>query len=396
MNLNNLSKIKKDIGGLKYIVKRLKKYIAVENSAPFNVDERINKLSEALKCIENKTSQFKSFQLIQTEQIGEINQKMNDLQNEISKCNNSVKVPIIINVFPHQKECYSNEEISRMNNIRDEISRMNENPIFKSEKLNDDYLHSLKDKMDELEKTLQFIEKNFTINSDIKHLKNEVKKLKENKLVNNIADSDSLEQTANDIEEAIKCIKHEVKKLSEQPASVPEQVDFSPIVNDILCLKFEVKCLKEGYISENFDPSSSEKLINNLIEDKLRENEETIHILATHIKNLESESAASQINEIDLLKKNVDIMEQTINSIKEEVNQNDDQSLNEKRLFTKSESFDSDSSHDSKYEIKECNDKIIIVNAYWNNSASSNNNELINKELEKNISELIERKKFLK
>lgn len=63
----------------------------------------------------------------------------------------------------------------------------------------------------------------------------------------------------NELEGAINCLKHEIKKFKERPIETPvlalvttlEQADHSPLENDFLCLKYKVKRLKERTVAEN-------------------------------------------------------------------------------------------------------------------------------------------------
>ena len=83
-------------------------------------------------------------------------------------------------------------------------------------------------------------------------------------------DIDSLKNSHNELEEALRCLKHEMKQLKsntpEPIVSAPVEqtpVDLSPHENDIRCLKYEVKRLKEHPVVENIAPSAVKPPINN-------------------------------------------------------------------------------------------------------------------------------------
>lgn len=78
-------------------------------------------------------------------------------------------------------------------------------------------------------------------------------------LVNNDTDIDALKDNMRELDEALRCLKHEMKQLKERPvvSSIQpnEPVDLSPLENDLRCLKYEVKRLKERPVCGEPRPS---------------------------------------------------------------------------------------------------------------------------------------------
>ena len=105
-------------------------------------------------------------------------------------------------------------------------------------------------------------------------LKYEVKRFKETLVVENIAPAsveeraveplidnsigiESLKNTVNELEEALRCLKHKIKQIkSTTPEATPVEqtpVDLSPLENDVRCLKYEVCPLKMNH-QDNYTP----------------------------------------------------------------------------------------------------------------------------------------------
>ena len=70
-----------------------------------------------------------------------------------------------------------------------------------------------------------------------------------------------MKDTVNEHEEVHRCLKHENKQLKSTTTEAAEvsPVDLSPLENDVRCLKYEVKWLKERPVVENITPATVEE-----------------------------------------------------------------------------------------------------------------------------------------
>ena len=84
---------------------------------------------------------------------------------------------------------------------------------------------------------------------------------------------ETVKNSVNELEEALRCLKHEIKQLKSTPIPEPvvsqapveesTPVDLTPVENDIRCLKYEVKRLKERPVDdiESEEQSCSKHLV---------------------------------------------------------------------------------------------------------------------------------------
>lgn len=208
----------------------------------------------------------------------------------------------------------------------------------------------------------------------------------------------TLIQSVDDFEETIQSIKQETKNIN-----------LRSLTNDILCLKFEVKKLKEYQNKNNKDSTTDETSITSLIYN-VNELKQTLRCIEEEIQQLKSDAnrylpkdvsksfkdvkhlkyEVKQLKQYSLIENEVSSLKKTIDLLNNDIG--DQNNNNELEIFKNYDDEIDKQQNKLNLEINKFRENVVIINAYWTGSESQNNLEDKIYELKQNIKELIKQK----
>lgn len=211
-------------------------------------------------------------------------------------------------------------------------------------------------------KILELQNQNEKINQAIRCIKYEIKQLKKREIPEtnetgiptaveeraveipnfDASEKDELRIHINELEEALRCVKHELRQLKKSSIATAEKDEsssfiFRPLESDVRCLKYEVRRLKQN--KEELNNVEKSKIESNLVSSEIEKIKQSISITENKLKETNTHTY--------LIEKSLQNLEYQFNQLKDFQLQNDknDQAFRcikyELKLLKKNINFDS-------------------------------------------------------